>query len=98
MYKNKFSDGRPENKAVAAAFSWALKDHIEVLRSDIVLHPHEEEHGGESYLKYAEEKRGYEIGKAINENKEVHNFYDLDELMGRKLIKEVFVIKVNKKH
>lgn len=93
--KEKFMNEHfPESRAEKAAFYWALKENIEQFSSKIIIHPVQEEAGGDAYVKYQEEKRGYEIGKSINENEKVCETFIKDGIMGKEVIKNVFLVKL----
>ena len=95
-YRNFMLHGYAEKSAMAKAFSEALRENIEILSSDVHLHPMDLDRGGKDFLRHAEKQRGYEIGEAINENPSCYSLENRDELMGRMLRKQVFVLKVGK--
>lgn len=82
-----------EDRAMQVAFFVSLKNNIEVLQSEIAI-TEECIRNDKGYIKHLEEKRGHEIGKAINERPDLHNTSIRDMVYCTMIRKQVFVVKL----
>ena len=96
FYRLKFSH-LEDDRSNKAAFYWAIKDNVSKIYSSYYIDALALEHGGDDYIKYSEENLGFEIGKQINESPDHYKEINREELMGKRLIKEVFIVKLRDK-
>lgn len=92
----KFTDLSDE-KAIKAAFYWAIKDSSEQIYSEASITPEVVRSGGDDYLRHIEERRGYEIGKEINSNDKLFRLTESTDHYHKIIRKEVFIIKLEKR-
>ena len=84
-----------EERARGAAFNHALKKNIEQLSSETIVDQNIIENDDGGYLKHQEERRGYEIGKAINERNDLCRCYNEKSFMGVTTRKTIFIVKLS---
>ena len=110
--KDRLSAEHPEAQKIKKAFYFAICEHVEKLSSSTHIDNDTIERGGDEYILHQEEMRGYELGKAINENPELyrqHTTKTINEtpelyrqhttktIIDKKIVKEVFLIRVGGK-
>lgn len=82
---------------LSLAIGSALEKHVEIFNSECIIDHHAIRHGGEDYISYQEEKRGYEIGKAINNKDNICITKKEEIYRGVKISKTCVLLKLDGK-